>query len=94
MSTLFTIGLLNGLLPCGFVYIGLAGSLTTGSTEEGMLYMILFGLGTFPAMLGMSVAPTFIGLSTRQRINQFMPVLAILLGLYLIYRGTIMAMIH
>lgn len=89
-STMFTIGLLNGLLPCGFVYVGLAGSLTTGTITEGALYMALFGAGTFPAMFLMSVAPNFIGLNMRRRINRFLPVLSILFGLYLIYRGLMM----
>jgi len=88
--TFFIIGILNGLLPCGFVYIGLAGSLTTGSVWEGALFMTLFGAGTFPAMFAMSLAPGFLSLSTREKINRAIPALAILFGLYLIYRGTAM----
>lgn len=88
--TLFTIGLLNGLLPCGFVYIGLAGSLTTGTIAGGMLYMTFFGLGTFPAMMAMSLAPGLFSLSFRKRINKAVPVLAVLFGIYLIYRGLFM----
>ena len=87
MGSLFIIGILNGLLPCGFVYVGLAGSLTTGSVVEGSIFMALFGLGTFPAMMAMSLAPGFISLETRQRINAAIPFLAVTFGLYLIYRG-------
>lgn len=95
MSTLFTIGILNGLLPCGFVYVGLAGSITTGSIVEGSLFMALFGLGTFPAMLGMSLAPGMINLSMRKRINKIIPYLAVTFGIYLIYQGIAMgAMSH
>lgn len=90
MATLLTIGLLNGLLPCGFVYVGLAGSATTGSLTGGALYMALFGLGTFPAMMAMSLAPNFISLESRRRINRYIPLLAILLGIYLVYRGLMM----
>ncbi len=90
-STMLVIGLLNGLLPCGFVYVGLAGSLTTESALGGMSYMALFGLGTFPAMMLMAMVPNLISLKMRQRINRFLPVLAILLGCYLIYRGFMMA---
>lgn len=90
-STLFTIGLLNGLLPCGFVYIGLAGSLTMGSITGGMIYMVLFGLGTFPAMMAMSLAPGLFSVSFRKRINRAVPVLAVLFGIYLIYRGLFMS---
>lgn len=89
-GTLFTIGILNGLLPCGFVYVGLAGSITTGSLIKGAIYMSLFGLGTLPVMLTMSLAPSFISLGLRQQINRYIPVLAILLGLFLVYRGLFM----
>lgn len=93
--TLFTIGILNGLLPCGFVYVGLAGSVTTGSIVQGSLFMALFGLGTIPAMLMMSLAPGFVSLDWRQRINKFIPYLAAAFGIYLIYRGIIVGeMLH
>ncbi|MDX1587217.1 MAG: sulfite exporter TauE/SafE family protein [Balneolaceae bacterium] len=93
--TLFSIGLLNGLLPCGFVYLGLAGSLTTGTISGGMLYMALFGLGTFPAMMAMSLAPGLFSLELRRRINKAVPILAVLFGIYLIYRGLFMgSMMH
>ncbi|MGK7371003.1 MAG: sulfite exporter TauE/SafE family protein, partial [Candidatus Halalkalibacterium sp. M3_1C_030] len=90
LSTLFTIGILNGLLPCGFVYIGLAGSLTTGSIAGGSIYMTLFGLGTFPAMMAMSMVPGVFSISLRKRINSAIPILAVLFGAYLIYRGLFM----
>lgn len=87
IRTLFTIGILNGLLPCGFVYVGLAGSLTTGSILDGSLFMALFGLGTFPAMMAMSLAPGLISIEARRRINSVLPWLTVTFGLYLIYRG-------
>lgn len=94
-ATLFTIGLLNGLLPCGFVYVGLAGSITTGTVLQGSLFMMFFGLGTIPAMMTMALAPSFISLKWRQRINNWIPYLAVSFGLYLIYRGIFMSkMLH
>ncbi len=45
------VGMLNGLLPCGLVYAGLALSLTASTLVEGALVMLAFGLGTLPAML-------------------------------------------
>lgn len=87
---MLAIGILNGLLPCGFVYVGLAGSVTTGSVPAGMAYMAMFGLGTFPAMMAMAMAPGVISLNTRRKINRYLPLLAVLLGLYLVYRGWMM----
>lgn len=94
ISTLFTIGILNGMLPCGFVYIGLAGSTTTGSILQGTLFMALFGIGTFPTMLAMSLAPGFISTSMRKRITRISPYLAVTFGIYLIYRGVAMGFMH
>lgn len=87
ITTLLTIGLLNGFLPCGLVYLGLAGSITTGSILQGSLFMILFGIGTMPAMFAMAVAPGLISLSWRRRINKTIPYIAVIFGAYLIYRG-------
>ena len=49
-DALFTIGLLNGFLPCGLVYAALFGAIAMQSAEMGVFYMILFGLGTIPLM--------------------------------------------
>ncbi len=86
-QSLFFIGLLNGLLPCGLVYIAIAGAIGTGSIAEGALYMILFGLGTIPMMLGISLAGNVLGLAVRQKINKIIPVLVVVVGLLFVLRG-------
>jgi sulfite exporter TauE/SafE len=86
--SLFLIGLLNGLLPCGFVYLALAGALATGSYAGGMMYMGLFGLGTFPAMLAVSIAGHFIGTGFQKYMRKASPIIAIILALFLIQRGS------
>jgi sulfite exporter TauE/SafE len=85
--SMVTIGILNGFLPCGLVYAGLAGSLVTGSVSGGFIYMILFGLGTMPLMLLTSLIPHFAGFKLRRRINRFIPYAAGVLGLLFILRG-------
>ncbi|MGM0545367.1 MAG: sulfite exporter TauE/SafE family protein [Bacteroidota bacterium] len=87
VGALFTIGILNGFLPCGFVYIGLAGAATTGTILQSGIFMLLFGMGTLPAMMAMALAPSFISLRWRQRINNWIPYLAVSFGVYLLYRG-------
>lgn len=84
---LLLIGLLNGLLPCGFVYVGLMGSVATQSVTGGALFMTFFGLGTFPMMYGVSIAGQFINLAIRQRIQKIVPVFAVAIGLLFILRG-------
>jgi sulfite exporter TauE/SafE len=64
-SSLFTLGLLNGLLPCGFVYLGIFGALNTGGVLSGMLYMALFGLGTLPLMFAVSLMSSLVSIRVR-----------------------------
>ena len=87
ISSLFLIGILNGFLPCGFVYIGLAGSIASGNAISGAAVMILFGLGTVPAMFAASVFGKFINLGIRNKIKKAVPVFAILLAAIFIIRG-------
>jgi sulfite exporter TauE/SafE len=54
LSSVLFLGSLNGLLPCGLVYIALAYCLTLQSPLEGFGFMSLFGVGTLPAMLGLT----------------------------------------
>jgi sulfite exporter TauE/SafE len=86
-SSLFFIGMLNGLLPCGLVYMAIAGAIGTGSVGSGTLYMILFGLGTIPMLLGISLAGNLLSLAVRRRINRLIPVMVVLVGIFFILRG-------
>lgn len=86
-SSMFLIGLLNGFLPCGFVYIGLTGATATGNAVSGGAFMFLFGLGTFPAMFAASVLGKFISLNVRQKIRKLTPVFAAALAVIFILRG-------
>jgi sulfite exporter TauE/SafE len=86
-KALLGIGLLNGLLPCGFVYIALVGSLATQSVGEGFLFMLAFGLGTVPMMFGISMVGQFLTQPFRSRINKLVPVFAVLIGCLFIVRG-------
>jgi sulfite exporter TauE/SafE len=86
-SSFLSIGFLNGFLPCGFVYMGLAGAVSTGNAFNGMLFMIFFGLGTFPAMFAVSIFGKFIKLDIRKRLSKLIPAFAIFLALLFIARG-------
>ena len=86
-SALFLIGILNGFLPCGFVYIGLAGSIASGDAISGAAVMMLFGLGTIPAMFAATVFGKFINVGIRMKLKKAVPVFAILLAAVFIMRG-------
>ncbi|MBO6525292.1 MAG: sulfite exporter TauE/SafE family protein [Balneolaceae bacterium] len=87
LPALFGMGILNGLLPCAFVYSGLAVAVLTESPSHSMMYLALFGLGTFPAMYFMYLAPSILSLDLRNSIRKLVPYLAFSLGLFLIVRG-------
>ena len=81
------LGMLNGLLPCGLVYLALAGALVSGGAINGAAYMAAFGLGTAPALasvmlLGSAIKPAF-----RARMRKAVPYVIALTGLLLILRG-------
>ena len=50
----FLLGMLNGLLPCGLTYLALAGTFILPTVAEGFWYMVAFGFGTWPMMMGIA----------------------------------------
>lgn len=86
-KSLFVIGILNGFLPCGFVYVALAGAISTGGFVSGSLFMALFGLGTLPIMLGTAMLGKFLTVNLRNKINKLIPVFTIILAIIFILRG-------
>lgn len=86
-ASLFAIGFLNGFLPCGLVYAGLAGSIAAGSVAGGAVFMFLFGLGTFPAMFAASFAAGLVTAGLRRRFARLLPYAVSLMGLLFILRG-------
>lgn len=86
-ATFFSIGSLNGLLPCGLVTAALIGSAGAGTIMGSALFMFLFGLGTVPMMLGISLG----GLALRGRARSVFrvaaPIIAIMVGSVIILRG-------
>lgn len=87
LGSLFMVGLLNGLLPCGFVYIALAGAISAPGISGAMLYMVLFGLGTFPLMFLVSLSGKLISLKMRSLFNRAVPYVGMTLAILFIVRG-------
>ncbi len=84
---LFLTGLANGILPCGFVYLALTGAAVTQNPANGALYMILFGLGTIPAMMMVSVIGKVSGNRFSSLISKWSPLFMLILAIMLITRG-------
>ena len=87
VPAMFGIGLLNGLLPCGLVYVAGAAATATGDVLSGMRYMIAFGLGTVPMLLAIALLGTKLQFALRFKVQRLIPASLILVGMLLLLRG-------
>lgn len=85
--SLLGIGMLNGLLPCGMIYIALTSSFLTGSILNGGMFMAAFGLGTLPAMLSAVFFGSYVSQQVRLRLRRTIPVFLACMAALLVLRG-------
>ena len=86
-SSLFAIGILNGFLPCGMIYLALSSAIITASSLNGGLFMLFFGLGTFPAMFATVIMGNYLNQTIRLKIRKVVPVMLFFMAILLILRG-------
>lgn len=86
-GSLYFMGMLNGLLPCGMVYLALASSLATANMLKGMTFMLLFGVGTMPAMLTISLFGSLYAARWRKHLRIAAPYMFGIIGILLVLRG-------
>ncbi len=86
-QALLGLGFFNGLLPCGLVYLALAGALVSYDPFAGAAFMALFGLGTVPALLALALTGNAIDIKWRSRLRKLTPLLATAIALLFILRG-------
>jgi hypothetical protein len=86
-ESLFTIGLLNGFLPCGMVYVAIFGAIAMQSISMGIVYMLLFGLGTIPLLTAVIYISNLLSFSFRGNLQKMIPLVAVLIGMLFIIRG-------
>ncbi len=88
LSSFYFLGMLNGLLPCGFVYFFAITAASSGSALWGAIVMFIFGLSTIPALFSLGF---FVGLFQQSEFRTLMIKLAsiavILYGVYMFYLG-------
>lgn len=87
VGALTLLGGLNGLLPCGLVYVACAGAAVAGGVAAGLGYMLVFGLGTVPMMLGLTLAGAAVPVALRLKLQKVIPVCLGLVAVLLIVRG-------
>jgi uncharacterized protein len=85
--SLFAIGLLNGLLPCGLIYMAIAGAVASADPFKSAFFMAAFGLGTLPVMWSVSFFGNYVGIGLRKKIRSAYPIMIALMACLLIVRG-------
>ena len=84
----FVLGMLNGLLPCGFVYFFAITAAATASVFYGALVMFIFGVSTSPAMFGLGFLSSMASATSfRNMMMSLSSVAVILYGGFTLYNG-------
>lgn len=83
----FLVGMANGLLPCGMVYIAMASALSFPSVTESTAFMALFGAGTLPAMMMVAYAGQVMRPELRFSFRKAIPYFITVMGILLVLRG-------
>jgi len=87
-SSFFILGMLNGLLPCGFVYFFAITAASTASPIYGAFVMFIFGISTIPAMFSLGfIASLSSATSFRNMMMSLSSLAVILYGLFTMYNG-------
>lgn len=81
------LGAMNGLLPCGLVYVAAAGAAATGGLISGAEYMLVFGFGTLPMLLSLRWLGGRVQRFTGFNVQRLLPVSAAVMGGLLLLRG-------
>jgi hypothetical protein len=87
LGATMALGGLNGLLPCGMVYVACAAAATAGSVLGGILTMFAFGLGTAPMLLSIGFAGKAVRWINPLSLKTSFSICAMLAGVLLIMRG-------
>jgi len=83
----YVIGAVNGLLPCGLVYMGVAAAAATGTVANAAWLMFAFGLGTLPLMFSLMIVGRAIPVTVKQQLRKVLPYCIGLMACLLILRG-------
>lgn len=85
-SSMLVTGMLNGLLPCGLTFFALTYCLTLAGPLDGFNFMILFGAGTLPAMLGLTSLFSYLIRKTNWNMAAFTRYSYIIIGAIVLAR--------
>ncbi len=80
-------GMVNGLLPCGMVYLALFPAMASDTWWLATGYMVLFGLGTLPTLLLANMSGIRFLQTRGLWLQKAIPVFVVLTAFLLIVRG-------
>lgn len=83
----FEMGVINGFLPCGLVYLALMTALATGDLWYSGMLMLAFGIGTMPILLMLMISGRSVPQDIRTKLNKGLPYLILIMGSLMILRG-------
>lgn len=83
----FSIGLFNGLLPCGLVYAALFGAIAMQNVGLSISYMVLYGLGTIPMMSAIVYVSSLLSMPFRSKLQKAVPIVTVVIGVLFVLRG-------
>lgn len=87
-ASFYALGLLNGLLPCGFVYFFAITAASTADPFYGALVMAIFGMSTIPAMFGVGFLTSLATATSFRNMMMSLSAVAVLFyGAFTIYKG-------
>lgn len=85
--SLFITGTLNGLLPCGMVYMALSAAATADTALQSMALMYAFGAGTLPMLIALTVLKSKASFLRIQHVKKLVPVVMLVFGCIFVLRG-------
>jgi sulfite exporter TauE/SafE len=86
-STHFLLGMLNGLLPCGLVYMALAAALAIGNLSSSISFMLFFGIGTSPALLAAGSLLGFLSNKLKGASMKYLQITLVCVSMLVVLRG-------
>jgi len=87
MAALAIAGMLNGLLPCGLVYMALSASMITNTAPETIAYMFAFGVGTLPMLVAITLLRSKLSFVRNPQFRKFVPMVVMFFGCLFVLRG-------
>ena len=85
-ATTFMLGMVNGMLPCGLTYLAVSTCLILPSASDGFLFMLFFGLGTWPVMIGLTRLMNLVFLKNKFSLGYFSKIAMVFIGCTLLLR--------